>query len=295
MRKIAQEEARSKQALLNWNDAGFKGEASELVLRKPQLRDAEASVTAAQSSVAQAERNLARTQVRAPYDGRVRKRNIGLGQQIGATTALGEIFATDFAEVRLPLTAKDLRFYTPPNKPNAEKTPNNVIFTSILTSAKPLTTFKPWVGSILRAEGELDTASRQLFVIARIDDPFGLSSDKPSLFIGQPVRAIIPAHTLKDVYIIPRDTLSDVNEILVVRDGKIHRLSIDPVFSESDHVIIRDGILPGDQLCTSRLPYAPEGAPVEITPEEDGADTASQNATNKRKKHRKGAGRGAHK
>ncbi|MBT8044242.1 MAG: efflux RND transporter periplasmic adaptor subunit, partial [Verrucomicrobiae bacterium] len=201
---FAQEKARAKQALLNWNDAGFTEQPSDLVLRKPQLRQAEAAVDSANSSLARAQRNLERTKVRAPYDGRVRKRNIGLGQQVGGSTPLGEIFSTDFAEVRLPLTTRDLAYYTPPQKPGETGIKDNVIFTSILTSEPENSeSTTKWHGTILRAEGELDEDSRQLFVIARIDDPFALKTKATPLYIGQPVRARIPAKTLKNVYVIP--------------------------------------------------------------------------------------------
>ena len=284
---FAQEKANANQALLNWKDPGLKGEPSDLVLRKPQLHDAEANVLAARAEVEQAERNLERTQVVAPYDGRVRKRTVGLGQQIGTNTQLGEVFSTAFAEVRLPISAHDLKFYTPPNKPDASPSPP-ITFTTPLT---PAGQSPKWKGRVLRAEGELDTASRQLFVIARIDDPFGLKSDAPSLFIGQPVQANIPAQTLKNVYIIPRKALTDVHEILVVREGKIKRLKIKPIWTEPDLLIIRDGVLPGDMLVTSQLPYAPEGAAVEILP-----DTPSTQYTGSQKKtKRRRMGAGSHK
>lgn len=276
---FAQEEARAKQALLNWKDAGFKEDASDLVLRKPQLREAEANVRSTASSLKRAERNLARTQVKAPYDGRVRKRHIGLGQQVGASTALGDIFSTDFAEVRLPLTSRDLTYFTPPNKPNTPlKKTRPIRFTSIHARHNDDETkandksenskkFPDWPGVILRAEGELDTESRQLFIIARIDDPFGIRSEKPSLFIGQPVKATIDAETLNDVYVIPRKNLSGLNEILIVREGKLKRTSIIPIWSSPDFLLTRGPFQPGDLLTTTRLPYAPEGAPIDIIPE----------------------------
>lgn len=261
---FALEQVRAKQALLNWKDAGFKEDPSDLVLRKPQLREAEANVTAAKSSLKRAERTLARTLVRAPYDGRVRKRNVGLAQQVGASTSLGEIFSTDFAEVRLPLTIRDLTYYNPPNKPNATIVEHNVHFTLSLTHNNQNNNKPSWKGTITRSEGALDEQSRQLFVIARIDDPFGLKSNLPSLYIGQPVRASIPAKTLKAVYTIPRENLSGLNEILVIRKGLLKRITFTPLWSGPVLIITRDQILPGDQLVTSRLPYAPEDAPVEI-------------------------------
>ncbi|MCP5538394.1 MAG: efflux RND transporter periplasmic adaptor subunit [Akkermansiaceae bacterium] len=274
---FAQEKARAKQALLNWKDAGFSEEPSELVLRKPQLREAEATVNSAKSSVERAERNLARTKIRAPYDGRVRKRHVGLGQQVGGGTTLGEIFSTDFAEVRLPLTTRDLNYFTPPQKPGEQGEQDQVTFNSILTEQE--TGASPaWRGTIVRAEGELDEGSRQLFVIARIDDPFSLNSDTPPLYIGQPVRATIPGKKLNNVYVVRREHMSGLNELLLVRGGTLTRISVNPVWSGQEVVIIRDGIEPDDLIATSHLPYAPEGAPVEIISEGkvDAANKSSQ-------------------
>lgn len=264
----AQEQARAKQALLNWKDAGFDEEPSDLVLRKPQLREAEANVISARSGLERAERNLARTKVKAPYNGRVRSRDVGLGQQVGPGTALGEIFTTDVAEVRLPLTPRDLEFYRPPNRAGqrSSSAPETIItLTSIVTTDSD---DSPWQATVTRTEGELDADSRQIFVIARITDPFGLESDHAPLYLGQPVRATIPAQVLKDVYVIPRKALSDLNEIIVIREGKIAHLKIKPVWSTSDEIIIRNGILPGDRLAVTRMPFAPEGAPVEIITDE---------------------------
>ncbi len=273
---FAQEKARAKQALLNWKDAGFKEEPSDLVLRKPQLHEAEATVTSATSSVQRAVRNLERTKVRAPYDGRVSKRRVGLGQQVGGSTPLGDIFSTDFAEVRLPLTTRDLQYYTPPQRPGEHGKKNNITFSSILTGND-----KHWQGTILRAEGELDEKSRQLFVIARIDDPFALKSKSYPIYIGQPMRATIPAVMLKKVFIIPRAYMSGLNEVLLVRDGTFKRLSIDPIWSGNDTVVTRGGIQEGDHLSIDRLPYAPDGAPVEILAD-DKLENRTTNGASKR-------------
>jgi multidrug resistance efflux pump len=93
----AQEQTRANQAKLNWEDLGYDEEPTELVLRIPQLREAEAVRDSAKAQRAQAKRTLERTKVRAPFDGRVRRRTVGLGQSVGPGTALGSIFAIEFA------------------------------------------------------------------------------------------------------------------------------------------------------------------------------------------------------
>ncbi|HYE98122.1 MAG TPA: efflux RND transporter periplasmic adaptor subunit, partial [Planctomycetota bacterium] len=59
-----------------------KGEPDPLVLREPQIREAEAAVAAAEAGVEQSERDLARTEVKAPYAARVRRRHVAVGQRI---------------------------------------------------------------------------------------------------------------------------------------------------------------------------------------------------------------------
>jgi len=260
---LAQEEARAKQAKLNWEDIGYDEEPSPLVLRIPQLKEANAVITSARADLDQAQRNLDRAKIRAPFDGRVKARLVGLGQSVSGTTPLGEVFATDYAEIRLPLSANQLPFVNLPS--SADDTPVNVTLTDAL-AGNTTTGSASWRARIVRTEGSLDEASRELFAIARIDDPFGRVSGNPELRIGQPVRAAVEGVVLKDVYVIPRTALRGVNRVYLIdkENPAIQRATIEPIWSTAEILVVRDGLEPGAWLATSRLPYAPNGAPVEI-------------------------------
>jgi RND family efflux transporter MFP subunit len=258
---LAQEEARANQARLNWDDMGYTDAPSPLVLREPQLKEARANVSAAEADVAQAQRNLERTKVRAPFDGRVKSRMVGPGQAVGAATALGQIFSTDLAEVRLPLTANQLGFVVLPSQPG--DAPVSVTLTDGLSSRASGHT---WQARIIRTEGALDEDSRELFAIAQIEDPFGLRSDKPELRVGQPVRAAIEGIVLENVFVIPRTALRGIDRVFLIdRDpDRIRRQSITSVWSTADIIVVREGFQDGEWLATSRLPLVPNGAPVEV-------------------------------
>lgn len=260
---LIQEQARAKQARLNWQDIGYKEEPSPLVLRVPQLREAEANVSAAEADLEQAKRNLERTRVKAPFDGRVKARLVGLGQAVGAVTPLGEIFGTATAEIRLPLAPAQLPFIKLPT--TEDDTPVNVVLTDALADTN-LPVEHQWKARIVRTEGTLDPTSRELFAIALIEDPFSLQSDLPQLRIGQPLRADVTGVSLEDVYVIPRTAMRGLNRIFLIEkdDPKIIRQDIVPVWSNTDVIIVKSDLKPGDWLATSRLPYAPNGAPVEI-------------------------------
>ncbi|MES2981898.1 MAG: efflux RND transporter periplasmic adaptor subunit [Verrucomicrobiota bacterium] len=260
---LIQEQARAKQAKLNWQDIGYDEEPSPLVLRVPQLREAEANVNASKADLEQARRNLERAKVKAPFDGRVDKRLVGLGQAVNATTQLGIIFGTATAEIRLPLAPSQLPFINLPSQ--AGDTPVNVVLTDALRDpSRPAE--HQWQAKIIRTEGTLDENSRELFAIALIEDPFSLSSDLPQLRIGQPLRAAISGITLEDVFVIPRNTMRGLNHIFLIdkAEPKIVKKDITPVWSNSQVLVVKNDLTPGDWLATSPLPYTPNGAPVEI-------------------------------
>lgn len=269
---LIQEEARAKQARLNWQDLGYDEEPSALVLRIPQLKEAKATVDSANADLDQALRNLERTKIRAPFAGRVQQRAVGLGQAVGGATPLGEVFATDFAEIRLPLSPRQLEFIDLPSRPGDPEVPVT------LTDALGTSGSSQWQARIVRTEGSIDEASRELFAIARIDDPFGLVSGKPPLRIGQPVRASIRGQVLEQVFVLPRHALRGVNRIyLVDRDPpSIRRVLIEAIWSTADVMIVREGLEAGQWLSTTRLPYAPDGAPVEVVEKPSAAEAPAR-------------------
>ncbi|MDG1072375.1 MAG: efflux RND transporter periplasmic adaptor subunit [Akkermansiaceae bacterium] len=258
---LAQEEARAKQALLDWNDLGYTEPPTELVLRKPQLKEAKANVKAAQAELSDTTRDLERTKIIAPYAGRVKERLVGLGQSVGPSTNLGDIFSTDFAEVRISLSARELPHVILPNNPDDAPIP--VTLTDALAKENP----QSWQGSIVRTEGVLDEKSRKLFVIARVDDPFGLNSETPApLRVGQPIRATLKGELIKNVFVIPRETLRRPNEVILVEpvEMKLNRVVVDPVWNEEHFLVVRDGLTEGWHLVTKRLANAPQGARVTL-------------------------------
>jgi len=276
---LAQEEARAEQALLDWKDLGYTDEPSNLVKRKPQLKEANANLIATQADLGVAERDAVRAKILAPYDGCVLHRAVGPGQSVSPGSSLGEIFSTKFAEIRLPLSATALKYFQLPEQ--SETRIGATLFDALTTDST-----HTWEGTVVRTEGALSQASRELFVITRVEDPYGLNSQKPSLRIGQPVRAEIDGQVLKDVFILPRESLRGPVEIVLVnpKDSTIQRTEIDPIWEDQNNVIVRDDLPEGWLLVTSQLAYAANGAKVEIVEEdleEDRLKAAQRPSKNK--------------
>ena len=261
---LAQEQTRAKQARLDWEDLGYEEEPSDLVLRVPQLREAEARVEAAAAQLEQAERGLERCQIRAPFDGRMRQRMVGVSQTIGSGTSLASIFAVDYAEVRLPIEARHMRFLELPEE--ASDPPVKIILRDALDESNKVER-EAW---IVRTEGALNEQSLDLFAIARIDDPFGRESGKAPLRIGQPVSAKVPGRPFEKVVVIPRKAVRQLSRITVVdRDSHIiTKRMVTPLWENDTDLIVSDEFLvDGTLLATAYLVYTPDGTPVEILPD----------------------------
>ena len=224
---------------------------------------ASAQLDSASALVERAERDLERTKIRAPFDGRVRTKTVGLGQRIAAGTSLGTIFAVDYAEVRLPIAGRELEYLSLPELPGDE--PVDVELSDALSKDSKT----KWSAKIVRTEGALNSDSLELFAIARVDDPFGRETGEPPLRIGQPVVATIKGKTLDDVVALPRGAVRQLDQIFLVDKDELTLISktIRPIWKDGAHIIVRDAtIQDGALLATTRLVFAPDGAKVEILP-----------------------------
>lgn len=259
-----QETARAKQAKLNWEDLGYDEEPNDLVLRLPQLREAKANLDSAEEQLVRAKRDLEFTKVRAPFDGRVHQRSVGLAQSVGNATSLGIIYATDFAEVRLPISARDMEFLALPEGP--KDAPVEVELRDALNTKNKTV----WKATILRTEGALDRDSLELFAIARVIDPFGIKSGKSTLRIGQPVIGTVPGRVLEDVFALPRVAVRQLDQIILVAQQELtlDMRTITPIWSDQEYVVFRDSTIEnGSWVATTHMVYVPNGAKVEILPD----------------------------
>jgi multidrug efflux system membrane fusion protein len=261
---LAEEQARSAQAQREWKRLGGQGVVDDLVLRKPQLAGAQAQVRSAQASLARARLNLERTVIRAPYAGRVLQQNVDVGQYVSPGTTLARVYAVDYAEVRLPLANRQLEFVDIPeiyrNESPGERAPGAALELTARIGSRVHT----WRGQVVRAEGAIDTQSRQIFVIGQIEDPYGKTSEgRPPLKVGQFVEARIRGRTLRGVYVIPRSALragARVNTLDAM--DRVRSRTVEIVYSDEQHAVVSKGLSPQERLVTTALGAGMEGQRV---------------------------------
>jgi RND family efflux transporter MFP subunit len=252
--KLADETARSEQALKDWKNMGKQGLPSDLGLRKPQMADAKANVSAAEADVEKARRDLERTQITVPYDGLVRQKAVDIGQYVSPGTRLGVTFAIDTAEVRLPLTNNDLAYLDLPSETEVKN--ENKPFPAVTLSAELAGGTSQWQARIIRTEGVVDETSRVIYAVAQVIDPYGVlgQSHQQELKIGTFVNAEIQGLRAENVVVVPRYVLRPDNTIPVANsENELEILPVEVLRAEAKKVYLSKGIKGGARVVTTTL------------------------------------------
>ncbi len=259
---LSEEVAKSEQALKDWENLG-NGEATELVLRKPHLIDAEANVKSAQADLEKARRDLERTRIRAPYAGMVKEKKADLGQFVSPGVMLAKIYAINYVEVRLPIPSHDISYVDLPyayQGKNRKKASLSVLLEADFGGHR-----YTWDGLIVRTEGVVDPRSRVIYAVAQVQDPYRqeAGSARPPLQIGMFVKAEIRGKKVEDAVILPRHALRQNNRVLVVdaSDTLVSR-EVKVIRADTENVIIGAGLEDGDKVCLTALEFVVGGMKV---------------------------------
>jgi len=272
---LAEENARYQQAQRDlgnkpssWNRSKDNVAISDYALRLPQLRSAKANVDTAKAQLKLANINLQRTKVRAPYDGRILAIYVNKGSVIGPSNRLAEIYSTDAVEVRLPIANKDLRFIHVPESLASNRQTHPPVLIENNLGAKP----QIWQGNVVRTEASIDSASQQLYVVARVNNPFLDLSQQHSLVnkgqalrplkIGQYVQASIQGRRLENVISVPNSSVYQGSYVYVVEDGLLQRRPIDILWRNQNLSVITSGLEQGERLVTTLLGQVTSGTAV---------------------------------
>jgi RND family efflux transporter MFP subunit len=249
---------------------------SQLDDARRSVRVAQAAADEARANLTQARRDLSRTEIRAPYAGRVREERVDVGQFISRGVSIATIYATDYVDIRLPIPDGQLAFLDLPLWSGKEPTPEGP---EVLLHARFAGAEHSWSGRIVRTEGEIDAKSRMVHVVARVEDPYGVRDDGSTtpLAVGLFVRAEIAGPELRDIVVVPRSALRDGDSVLVLDEhDRLRRRYVEVILAYRDEILIRN-VPVGARICISPLQVFVEGLRVR-TAERDAAPGARDEA-----------------
>lgn len=279
---LARAEANLARAQGEWEHARAMRSRREELARKDvnsiaQLDDARRAARVAdavreeaRAALRQAHRDVERTQISAPFTGRVRNERVDVGQYLSRGQAIATLYAIDYVEIRLPIPDRELAFLSLP------------LFAGTALEEGPAVTLRAnfagreqeWSGRIVRTEGEIDPRSRMVHVVARVEEPYATSRDVP-LAVGLFVEAEIDGPALSGVLSIPRAALREDASILRVDEAnQLFRLPVEVVRVERERALIRARLPAGSKICVSRVEDFVPGMQVAPVPSPELAASA---------------------
>lgn len=267
------------EALVNQRQIEYDGARklrSQGYRAEAELASAAAALATAEAELVRSKRNLERTYIRLPYEGMVRAKETDLGQFVNPGTRLGVVFATDTAEVRLPLTDSDLAFVDLPDATDMTATgvSNGP---AVRLSAIQKGQLVHWDAQVVRSEGVVDEKSRVTYAVASVADPYRRHVAGSPLPIGTFVSANIDGSIAENIIRVPRGVVRGSNELLFVDDNsKIQIRRVDIVRSNADYSYVGAGAQAGERIVVSALEAPINGMTVR-TRNDDGADSTARN------------------
>jgi RND family efflux transporter MFP subunit len=258
--ELAQEESNARVARNEWERLAKdkEEEPNPLVVYEPQLKRARANVASARAAVRQAELDLQRTALKAPFNCRVRSEEIDLGQYVRSGNSAATVAGTETAEIVVPLPLEELYWLSIPRQGSKVKGSP----ATVKVAAGDQTFI--WEGNVVRSLGEVDPRGRMARVVVAVDDPYHLKKSNgdgvPDLEFGMFVEVAIQGDMLTDVFSIPRGALRQDDTVWVVgEEEKLQIRKINVVRRDRETVLIRNDLKEGDRVILTALQGAANG------------------------------------
>lgn len=247
-------------------------EKKSLVLRQPQLESAKSSVESARAALKQAQLDLERTTIKAPFNAHILSRNANVGSQVSEGENLGRLVGLDTYWIEATVPVSKLQWISMPgdNENGADVRVRN-------RTAWPKDRYRE--GNLFRTVGTLEDQTRMARVLVEVPDPLAYQTDDPDvprLMLGSFVEVNIEADELSDVVRLNRDYLRDDDTVWVMEDGELSITSVDVIFEDAGYAYIQSGIEEGDQVVTTNLSTVSDGAPLRLEKSENPNSDASE-------------------
>ena len=261
--ELAQMESRAKVARLEWErlEGTNIEEASPLLLYTPQLKNARASLKAAEASLEKTRLDLRRSSVYAPFDCRIRSEAIDIGQYVRSGVAVMDISGTLEAEVFVAIPLEELKWISIPEEGAGKKKGSGAVLT-----LKAGSDTYDWKGRVVRSTGEIDPKDRMTRVVVSVKAPYGDPKNGfLSLQEGAFVEVSIEGKKLGSVFKVKRSSIREGDTLWVATpEEKLSIRKVKIIRRDRDETIVSGGIKDGEEIITTFLSGVTDGMKITV-------------------------------
>jgi len=262
--KLDLEKAEAQVARNEWKQLNPDTEPnSPLVLREPQIRQAQALLESAKAQLATAQLNLERTQLSLPIDAVIVSEKVDLGQFVSVGQSIGVAYGIESVEIEVPLEDEELAWFDIPGNPISLNGSGSSSATAVArVKAHFAGGEHSWAGYVRRTTGQVDRTSRLISVVVEVPEPFDNSDSKPPLLPGMFVEVLIEGRVLKNAVAVPRDAIHNGSDVWVVQNGRLRIKTLDIVRTDNEFAYAVSGLDDGAQIVVSALDIVTDGMEV---------------------------------
>jgi RND family efflux transporter MFP subunit len=230
-----------------------------------QLDEARARLDVARQAVRLAEAQLAKTIVRAPFEGRVAKKMIDTNEVATIGRPIAQIYSTDAAEVRLPLSMEQFQLIDVPEQYNNQRSSTReplVVFTEANSDFH-------WIGRIKRSEGFINPSNRLIYVIAKVTQPYAqdpAQPQRPPLIAGTFVEATIQGRAHENVATLPLEAVHEADQVWILdKDNRLQFRHVKVLYRGLDRAYITNGLDNGMRVVLTPLEVSAENMELAVS------------------------------
>lgn len=234
---------------------------NQMALVDPQKETLIAARDMARVMYQEAELNLERSSMIAPFDAWVLEKLIEVGQQVNIGQQLGRIYSAGALDIEVRIPAKDLKWF-PDDMGQAAPIPADVFFNNGGSR-------NVWGGRVARVKAMMDQRTRTLPMVVEVDEVTSSanSRDQFSLRPGMFVTVQIKGKRVENVFVLPRHLVYPGDVVYTVKDHSLKSNTVTILRGFKDKVIIGKGLSEGDLIVKSPLPSPSDGQAVRLKPD----------------------------
>ena len=236
---------------------------NQLALTGALREELEAKRNMAKVQLRQAELDLERASVTAPFDGWVMKKIVDAGQHVNSGQYLGEIYSAGTLDIEVQMPVKDLKWLPSDSRP--DKMPEaDIIFSTAASSYR-------WKGRVARMKAQIDERTRTLPVVVEVNAHKAVKGRQSIMALrpGMFVTVKIKGSAIKQVFVLPRYMVHNEDVVYLVNDNRLEIRSVNVLRRYKDSVFIDRGLADGELLIKSPLSSAVGGMPVRFSQESE--------------------------
>jgi RND family efflux transporter MFP subunit len=216
-----------------------------------QLLQQDAAIERIGAAIERAERDLANTELRAPFAGLVTEVTAAVGKRLGVGDPIARLI--DEARIEIRCTLSDAEF--------GRLWRDGLIGRDLEARWRLGTTTFPLEGRVARIESTIDPSSGGVEVYAEIT----ANPDGAPLRPGAFVEVLLPDRLHQQVVELPASALYRGDTVYAIADGRLQPRAVELVADLGGRILVRGGLEPGEPIVTSRLAEIGPGLKVEVS------------------------------